>query len=228
VPISLERARENGFVYDGSRRHILNYLRGRYYDPATAQFLSRDPAVSSTMSPYAYVAGNPLNVTDPSGDTPRCPTSNCNFGNSPAPDPNKNLPPCQITGKGRLAQQPCAWPDAGPGVAWQHTVFSYGGCFGVCLSITLQNGHLQVKDGGYGFLGRGPGIGWANLPPDQREPSSFEAGGGYIAGAQGSVGVSASGCVNWSDTEVDLYPGVGGSVGPSVPLLQIDIPFLQW
>lgn len=43
------------------------YLRARYYDPGTAQFLSRDPLVSKTMSPYAYVAGNPLNRTDPSG-----------------------------------------------------------------------------------------------------------------------------------------------------------------
>ena len=30
-------------------------------------FLSRDPAVSTTLSPYGYVAGNPLNGTDPSG-----------------------------------------------------------------------------------------------------------------------------------------------------------------
>jgi RHS repeat-associated protein len=43
------------------------YLRARYYDPATAQFLTVDPAVATTMSPYAYVAGNPLNAIDPSG-----------------------------------------------------------------------------------------------------------------------------------------------------------------
>lgn len=45
----------------------LYYLGVRYYDPVTAQFLTVDPAVESTMSPYAYVAGNPLNRTDPSG-----------------------------------------------------------------------------------------------------------------------------------------------------------------
>jgi RHS repeat-associated protein len=39
----------------------------RYYDPTTAQFLTRDPAVAKTRSPYAYVSGNPLNKTDPSG-----------------------------------------------------------------------------------------------------------------------------------------------------------------
>ena len=48
---------ETGFVY----------LRARYYDPATGQFLSRDPLVSQTGEPYGYVGGNPLNDSDPSG-----------------------------------------------------------------------------------------------------------------------------------------------------------------
>jgi len=45
----------------------LMYMRARYCDPTTAQFLRRDPMVARTMSPYAYVAANPLNVVDPSG-----------------------------------------------------------------------------------------------------------------------------------------------------------------
>jgi RHS repeat-associated protein len=45
----------------------LVYLRARYYDPTTAQFLTRDPLESSTREPYAYVAGNPLNGVDPLG-----------------------------------------------------------------------------------------------------------------------------------------------------------------
>ncbi len=39
----------------------------RYYDPATAQFLTVDPAVALTLSPYGYVAGDPLNRADPTG-----------------------------------------------------------------------------------------------------------------------------------------------------------------
>jgi RHS repeat-associated protein len=35
------------------------YLRARYYDPSTGQFISRDPKVSKTGTPYAYVADNP-------------------------------------------------------------------------------------------------------------------------------------------------------------------------
>jgi RHS repeat-associated protein len=46
----------------------LYYLRARYYDPSTGQFLSRDPMVATTRSPYGYVSGNPLNTTDPTGE----------------------------------------------------------------------------------------------------------------------------------------------------------------
>jgi RHS repeat-associated protein len=45
----------------------LQYLRARYYDPVTGQFLTRDPADLITRSPYAYAADNPLNRTDPTG-----------------------------------------------------------------------------------------------------------------------------------------------------------------
>jgi RHS repeat-associated protein len=46
----------------------LVYLRARYYDPATGQFLTTDPAQALTRSPYGYAGGNPLNFTDPSGE----------------------------------------------------------------------------------------------------------------------------------------------------------------
>lgn len=39
----------------------------RYYDPATAQFLTVDPKVATTLSPYGYVQGDPLNSSDPTG-----------------------------------------------------------------------------------------------------------------------------------------------------------------
>ncbi len=43
------------------------YLRARYYDPATQQFLTVDPALVATAQAYAYAADSPLNATDPSG-----------------------------------------------------------------------------------------------------------------------------------------------------------------
>ena len=43
------------------------YLRARYYDPGTGQFLTVDPLVASTLSPHGYVADNPVNLADASG-----------------------------------------------------------------------------------------------------------------------------------------------------------------
>jgi hypothetical protein len=40
---------------------------GRYYDPATEQFLSVDPLVDETGTPYAFTDGDPVNGSDPSG-----------------------------------------------------------------------------------------------------------------------------------------------------------------
>jgi RHS repeat-associated protein len=45
----------------------LVYMRARYYDPCSGQFISRDPAAAFTREAYAYVADNPLNGIDPSG-----------------------------------------------------------------------------------------------------------------------------------------------------------------
>ena len=45
----------------------LQYLRARYYDPGTGQFLTRDPIEDLTGQPYSYANNNPLDFTDPSG-----------------------------------------------------------------------------------------------------------------------------------------------------------------
>jgi RHS repeat-associated protein len=45
----------------------LLYLRARYYDPASAQFLTRDPLEAITRQPYLYADGDPLNRIDPRG-----------------------------------------------------------------------------------------------------------------------------------------------------------------
>jgi RHS repeat-associated protein len=57
------------FGFAGEQRDPtgLVYLRARFYDPATAQFVSIDPLVDVTLTVYGYTNGNPLQFTDPSG-----------------------------------------------------------------------------------------------------------------------------------------------------------------
>ena len=45
----------------------LIYLRARWYDPATGQFLTRDPLLATTMEPYRYAGNDPINFGDPTG-----------------------------------------------------------------------------------------------------------------------------------------------------------------
>lgn len=54
----------------------LYYLRARYYDPTTAQFMSVDPLAPITRAAYSYAADSPLNAIDPAG------LSATNIGNS--------------------------------------------------------------------------------------------------------------------------------------------------
>ncbi len=50
--------------YDGK---AVGSVLARYYDPTTAQFLTVDPDIATTLSPYGYVQGDPLNSADPTG-----------------------------------------------------------------------------------------------------------------------------------------------------------------
>ncbi|MFH2102930.1 MAG: RHS repeat-associated core domain-containing protein [Chloroflexota bacterium] len=55
----------------------LIYLRSRYYSPMNGQFLTRDSWQGDYNRPlslnrWAYVEGNPINYTDPSGHDPIC------------------------------------------------------------------------------------------------------------------------------------------------------------
>jgi RHS repeat-associated protein len=60
----------NPFGYAGQytdEESGLVYMRARYYDPATQQFISRDPLVGVSGQPYVYAGGNPVNAVDPGG-----------------------------------------------------------------------------------------------------------------------------------------------------------------
>lgn len=46
----------------------LIYLVNRYYDPSIGQFISIDPLIGQTLSPYGYANGNPVSQVDPTGE----------------------------------------------------------------------------------------------------------------------------------------------------------------
>ena len=63
----------NPFRYAGQYTDSVSglvYMRARWYDPATAQFLTKDPLVALSGQPYAYANNSPLNFTDPTGQIP--------------------------------------------------------------------------------------------------------------------------------------------------------------
>ncbi len=66
-----------GWVGEQADPTGLVYLRARYYDPTTAQFLTIDPLVSQTNDPYGYAGNNPVNFGDPRG------LSKCEVGLNP-------------------------------------------------------------------------------------------------------------------------------------------------
>jgi RHS repeat-associated protein len=80
VPLSSTGSVNNPFGYAGEYRDAesgLIYLRARYYDPITQQFLTVDPLVGDTKQAYAYVGGSPLNATDPTGMIQNFPNGYC-------------------------------------------------------------------------------------------------------------------------------------------------------
>jgi RHS repeat-associated protein len=64
------RAYDNPYKFNGKELDSqtgLYYYGARYYDPQRSFWLSVDPLVEITMSPYAYTWNDPVNYTDPSG-----------------------------------------------------------------------------------------------------------------------------------------------------------------
>jgi RHS repeat-associated protein len=68
-------AAATAYLYSGEHldtRILQQYLRARYYNPATGQFLTQDPVQGdivhpTTLQKYVYTSANPVNDVDPTG-----------------------------------------------------------------------------------------------------------------------------------------------------------------
>src|SRR5690606_2196327 len=79
------------YGYTGEQTDVTGnvYLRARYYNPLDGRFLSRDTWDGDVNNPLSlnrwnYVNGNPINLTDPTGNTPE--PDGCGW------DPGNNVP----------------------------------------------------------------------------------------------------------------------------------------
>ncbi len=62
-----DRARWKGALWMGPETDLY-YMRNRWYEPRTGRFLSEDPiGLAGGLNPYAFAAGDPVNMRDPSG-----------------------------------------------------------------------------------------------------------------------------------------------------------------
>jgi RHS repeat-associated protein len=162
----------------------LYYLRARYYDSTTAQFISRDPAVESTREPYGYAMDTPLDASDPSG-----------LGGAP--------PPSCLRLKHRADQMACQ-----KAMKQQRDLRlaidkkEYGGTVGACFSASA---HFPEGVGGTVCVAMGSSGKAAFL-------ASPSAGVGWGAGFSG--GVLYSGDATDPSQLKGPFLGGGGTAGP--------------
>jgi RHS repeat-associated protein len=81
----------NPFGYAGAYTDAesgLIYLLARYYDPSTAQFITKDPIFVATGQAYAYAYDSPTNFVDPAGTRGRLVIGSATI--IPGPQPPQN------------------------------------------------------------------------------------------------------------------------------------------
>jgi hypothetical protein len=158
----------------------------RYYDPATGQFLTVDPDVATTLSPYGYVQGNPLNSSDPAGLGP---LGDLILASCTGPNAGK-----QCGGPGHLGQTN---PNGGNVTPSDYV----SGCasavvFELCLSVT-GTGKWYVSFGpGLGTPGVSLAIGSVSPAPASQLISGWSGhvgAGYYVGGGWAHNGVTAGG-----------------------------------
>ena len=168
-------ASENPYQFTGRENDGdgLQYNRARYYSPADARFISRDPAGFGGGSPnlYQYVGGNPLDYTDPSGEA-----------GLPVPSPKlieegvKNAVSEVGSAIGGVIEGGGHAVDEGGHYATEHPGTSVAiGAAGVCV----------VASGGACLLGTGLGLGLGTYEnaKDSNCASEFWAAEGGTVGA---------------------------------------------
>jgi RHS repeat-associated protein len=187
----------------------LYYLRARYYDPATGQFLTRDPIEAITGQPYQYANNDPLDHSDPTGLFCGGPIF-CPVVHTVQTVVDRGAPDYMNINFGAVA------PVVG--------LFGLGG--GASVTIT-RSGHIYVgSQTGVGVAGFSGSVRWGWLNQRQDTPTcnvdtflhaQGNSVGGYapLIGLPGVAGVGPSAAYSWNSQNA-VEVGVGAGAGHDV------------
>jgi RHS repeat-associated protein len=146
------------------------YLRARYYDPATAQWVTRDPLEALTHAPYDHVDNNPLNNVDPLG------LSTCGLSLGGVIDCASKVGKVakgaanSVVATGKVAGGLAGLGAADALGAATNFVNSHAGvsaivCVGACIGISYSNGHVYLNYGLGDVVGASLGPSYSSITP---------------------------------------------------------------
>ncbi len=142
----------NPFGYTGEYTDSesgLVYLRARYYDPSTQQFLTVDPALASTEQAYAYVGGSPTNFVDATGQWA---IGLCLFGSGGLIGIGSSTSGCLVIASPELLAIPeIGLQTSGPGIQGSTALGWFSS--GVGIQTSWQAGELSDLEGPFGGIG---------------------------------------------------------------------------
>jgi RHS repeat-associated protein len=166
------------------------YLRARYYDPATGQFISVDPAASTTLSRYGYANDTPVTTVDPTGLSswticagPLCVGHDSSAGwqvgfgflSSGDSKNSKGDDDKETKGKGKITSLSIQWTDSNG----QTHGFATPGC-GATLNTTQNSLNVGCQACAYWCVGASKNI------KGDAPPSSSTCPGTYLDPATGT------------------------------------------
>lgn len=130
----------------------LYYLRDRYYDPSTGQFLSVDRIIIATRSPYRYVGNNPLNALDVTGLA--CATFICSggVGVGGTVGAGAGIAGAQATGSANVGVFTGGDQGTHLGGTLSGAAFAYAGPYHACAPDANDNGNVGAVAGGGGQI----------------------------------------------------------------------------
>jgi hypothetical protein len=186
------------------------YLRARYYDPVTALFLTVDPLVDTTRTPYAYTDDNPLNYTDLTGQSWWGDLAT-GLGIAGA-----------VLGAGAcIILEPCGAVAAvvGGGVVFDGAAIFGAGVYGAAAGLGLAGGLYAASNshGSPGSSSSGDAAPWPKSGQPNFHDSAQSPGAGWVwrGDPKYPVGSDRGAWYN-PETSETLHPDMqhGGDIGP--------------